>query len=184
MYFTSGPLRTMERAMRQVPRMETGFPDTCEELLGHLLLKTEKPSLARKAWGAYNSERAPVRIFTDSCYKGRFMRQISPCGFHAPRALAALFLLTSDTALWNGIQQDVAEESIRFRTSLPRHPANNLLYRFAEELYFGKTFSQLTAYLTETKSGRDLLLLLNALLFLDQGFELIQYCRKRLSGTV
>lgn len=176
MYFTVGPLRVMEREMRQRPGSQSSNVDNLEDyniLLGRMLYSFHNPAFAQKAWQAYHA--APVRVFSDARHRLRFICQFSPFGLHTSHAVAALYLLTADEILWQQIYRD----AFGITDSFPVHSlcrlSSDLLYQTAKNLYEGILPEMLISSLPEQMDSQELLLILTAFLFQRHGFTLLRY---------
>ncbi len=178
MYFTDGPLRVLEREMRQKPGSQISDTDNEDYniLLGRMLYSFHNPAFSQKAWQAYHA--APVRVFSDARHRQRFQCQLSPRGLHISRALAALYLLTADEALWRKIYRDAFGITASFPVHSPCRPSSDLLYQTAKNLYDGVLPEMLIDSLPEKMDSQELLLILTAFLFRRHGFALLRYDRR------
>lgn len=178
MYFTDGPLRSLEREMRQRPGSQSSDTDNEDYniLLGRMLYSFHNPAFSQKAWQAYHA--APVRVFSDARHRLRFICQLSPRGLHTSRALAALYLLTADEILWRQIYRDAFGITDSFPVHSPCRLSLDLLYQTAKNLYDGILPETLIISLPEQMNSQELMLILTAFLFRRHGFALLHYGRR------
>lgn len=177
MYFTDGPLRVLEREMRQKPGFQNLEPDDLEDyntLLGRMLSGFHNPQFAQRAWEVYRITFSG-RVFPNLWHRARFEQQLSPCGSHTPRALAVLYLITADEMLWKKISRDVYGVSVQFGDTFHCHPSAYLLYRIAKGLNAGIPPERLIGYLPAWADSRSLMLILTAFLIRRYGSVMLRY---------
>lgn len=195
MYFTTGPLRAMERAMQQPPRYKKGGgltvlkmprqdmarvdlgsgPYCYQALVNHFLRDLDAAALTRRLKTIQKGNEGHEMLFRDAAHKRRFhslRSQQTVSAADSQPLMSALFLLSADDFLWQRSRNAIHAGRIDFPAINIRgiSTASYAVYQTARDLYQGTrhiTLSDLTD--PEMVDDRLLRLLINSFLVRRHG---------------